>query len=414
MGEAPGRFGGTRGRTPTSQNLTIGAVAYDGLAGQELHRESLLIERIYDGVESEKGLSAALSAVAGYLRTDKAHILVFDALGNRVVATSVGCSDDSEYSGYEAYWRDRDPRVVISMANRSRIFSEVELIGPDAFERSAGSGAKPWLDGSLYSLFGTCARANGCLLGQAFLRTREQEAFGREEMDVLTRVMPHLCRSLELMLLVKEARDRAADLQAALNVLGPPLLLVDGDGRVVCMNRGAEDKLRAGDGVRLSHNRLSSGRPAVAEAILAAVSQAASFAEGSHRRKTRDLPPPAVEVPRAEHQPMGLVFMPLRPANHLRARAARARVMVVFHDPEDRILLEPVTVAAIHGLTPTEAQAAVAIASGKTLAEFSEARGCSEETARTHLKRVLEKTGARRQAQLVHLLVGSAALHRLG
>lgn len=378
-----------------------------------METESRLIERIYDGIESEAGLAATLTAVAGHVGTDRAHTLVFDAVGNLVVTSSVG-GDESQYSEYEDYWRDRDPRLAVSMAHKNRIFSDVEVIDPHAFERSPVYNEKLRLDGTRYSLFGTFARVSGHVIGQAFLRTKEQGAFERLEADALTSVMPHLCRSFELMMLVNKARGQATDLQAALDAMGPALLLIDGDGRVVCMNRSAEEKLRSGDGIGIFKSRLSSSSPRVAGVIREAALRAALFAEGSRRRSAPDLPPAVVVVPRAERQPMGLVFMPLRPANDLRARAARARVLVVIHDPDDRVILDPATVAALHGLTPTEAQAAVAIASGKTLAEFAQARGCSEETARTHLKRVLDKTGARRQAELVHLLVGSGALHKPG
>jgi len=64
-------------------------------------------------------------------------------------------------------------------------------------------------------------------------------------------------------------------------------------------------------------------------------------------------------------------------------------------------------------LTPTEAELAAALAEGRTLAEFAEARGCSEQTGRTHLKRILEKTGTSRQADLVRVLLTGAAMHQV-
>lgn len=51
------------------------------------------------------------------------------------------------------------------------------------------------------------------------------------------------------------------------------------------------------------------------------------------------------------------------------------------------------------------------LAEGRTLAEFAEVRGCSEQTARTHLKRILDKTQTKRQADLVRVLLSGAALH---
>ena len=57
-------------------------------------------------------------------------------------------------------------------------------------------------------------------------------------------------------------------------------------------------------------------------------------------------------------------------------------------------------------LTPAEAQIALGIADGKTLAAVAEVRGVSVSTARAQLKSVFVKTGTHRQAELVAFLVG--------
>ncbi|WP_434385964.1 LuxR C-terminal-related transcriptional regulator [Melittangium boletus] len=104
--------------------------------------------------------------------------------------------------------------------------------------------------------------------------------------------------------------------------------------------------------------------------------------------------------------------MPLRTRNELRERGdRRARVLAVFHDPDTVLRLDPGLIARLHGLTPTEALLAASLAQGLSLAEFAATRGCTEQTARTHLKRVLDKMGVRRQSELVRVLLGSAALH---
>jgi DNA-binding CsgD family transcriptional regulator len=87
-----------------------------------------------------------------------------------------------------------------------------------------------------------------------------------------------------------------------------------------------------------------------------------------------------------------------------------ARVLVVLHDPTARVRLSPVLLAQLYGLTPTEAATAAAIAEGSSPSEIARVRGCADDTVRTHLKRVLEKTGTRRQADLVRVLLTGAAV----
>jgi DNA-binding CsgD family transcriptional regulator len=55
-------------------------------------------------------------------------------------------------------------------------------------------------------------------------------------------------------------------------------------------------------------------------------------------------------------------------------------------------------------LTPAEAQIALGIAEGKTIATIAKMRGVAVSTARGQLKSVFVKTGTHRQAELVALL----------
>jgi len=56
-------------------------------------------------------------------------------------------------------------------------------------------------------------------------------------------------------------------------------------------------------------------------------------------------------------------------------------------------------------LTPAEARLASFLIAGKSVEEISSMMGVQVSTARTHLKRVLSKTGTRRQGELIQLLV---------
>ncbi|MEO5373231.1 MAG: helix-turn-helix transcriptional regulator [Alphaproteobacteria bacterium] len=62
------------------------------------------------------------------------------------------------------------------------------------------------------------------------------------------------------------------------------------------------------------------------------------------------------------------------------------------------------TLAEAFRLTPSEARIARSIARGQGLFETATELGISRNTARTHMKRIYAKTGARRQGDLVRLL----------
>lgn len=65
--------------------------------------------------------------------------------------------------------------------------------------------------------------------------------------------------------------------------------------------------------------------------------------------------------------------------------------------------------ARLFGLSPAESGLAAALAGGESVNDYAEARGVSLNTVRTQLKQALAKTGARRQAELVRLVLSGAA-----
>jgi len=57
------------------------------------------------------------------------------------------------------------------------------------------------------------------------------------------------------------------------------------------------------------------------------------------------------------------------------------------------------------GLTPAEARLVLRLMSGDSLHSAAKALGIQYETVRTHLKSIFQKTGTRRQAELVIVVI---------
>jgi DNA-binding CsgD family transcriptional regulator len=72
----------------------------------------------------------------------------------------------------------------------------------------------------------------------------------------------------------------------------------------------------------------------------------------------------------------------------------------------------PEAIARAYKLTPTELRVLLAIVEIGGVPEVAEALGIGDSTVKTHLGRLFEKTGAKRQADLVKLVAGfSNPLH---
>jgi DNA-binding CsgD family transcriptional regulator len=103
---------------------------------------------------------------------------------------------------------------------------------------------------------------------------------------------------------------------------------------------------------------------------------------------------------------VGLYVHPLDPADTLRAFGDERLAMVIFHDPQACLELDPFVVASAYDLTPAEAQVAVATGRGVSVEEIAKQQAVSPHTVRSHLRAIFAKSGASRQAELVSLMAG--------
>jgi DNA-binding CsgD family transcriptional regulator len=83
---------------------------------------------------------------------------------------------------------------------------------------------------------------------------------------------------------------------------------------------------------------------------------------------------------------------------------------VFISDPEHQESTSQQVLGELFGLTPAEANLAIKLTRGMSLAQLSGEQNISQHTARAQLKAVFAKTGATRQAELVRLVLKSVAI----
>lgn len=371
-----------------------------------------LVQRIYDAVDVEEGFVRVLPDVGAFVGAVRAQSLVIGKGGEVLESRSFG-ADPARFEDYSRNWMDKDPRMAAAHARMGTILLDTKDIDREAFERSAILNEKLVFDDSVYSLFGNFPIEGDLLLAQAFLRGRKEGPFEQSHALQLRALLPHLKRATRLHHLMREMHELSLDLRFALDALPTPVAILEPTGKVVALNASAEALLSRDGSSFLKGGRLTASSPTEARELSAAIAKASVLANAGPVDASATLTVTPVRLERRDGEPLWALAYPLRPRNSFRDALRAGRVLVVFHDPETRVRLAPDLLANMYALTKTEAALASALAEGLSLADFAEARGCSEETARTHLKRVLEKTGTHRQADLVRVLLSTAALHSL-
>ena len=191
-------------------------------------------------------------------------------------------------------------------------------------------------------------------------------------------------------------------LASALDALSAAILILDADGRVWHANHSARELLRRGDGMRVANGRLVCARSTDHQALRSALALAAaspSSGAGPGTSSFRVFRP-------SLNRDLGVFVSPLTrdgtasPVGSLQSGEV-GFVLLEVTDPAEVVAISPEHVARIFGLTPSESRLAAALAARASLAEYAARAGVKRETARWTLKRVLQKTGCRRQSELV-------------
>ena len=192
-------------------------------------------------------------------------------------------------------------------------------------------------------------------------------------------------------------------MQYALDCMPYGVFLVDDAAGVVVANACGRQILAAADALVLRNDRLAARSETESQTLHAAIAAAAR---------------PVYHWEEDECVPMTLSRRPPLPplpavVKRLRARQGAAAAAVWLGYPASAPAADPEILMALYHLTAAEARLTVDLLAGRGLAGAAGKNRVGPNTARTQLKRIFEKTGTHRQAELVGLVLRSAAMLRL-
>jgi DNA-binding CsgD family transcriptional regulator len=253
-------------------------------------------------------------------------------------------------------------------------------------------------------------------------RPRTRGAFTPAEMRRMAALFPHLDRAARLHRRLARAGGLADGLTAALDRVPLAVLLCDGLGRAVWMNRLAEMLVRRNDGLRVTGGRLETTAASALTAQLrrlidsAARSSGTAIGNGASRAAAvatddddADEAGGVMQLPRRwPLKALSVMVTPLvTPARapDLALDLARPAAMLLISDPDRAVALPADRLARAFGLTAAEARLAAALATGTSLTDYAGRAQITIGTARWYLKQALAKTNSHRQSELVRCVI---------
>jgi DNA-binding CsgD family transcriptional regulator len=251
---------------------------------------------------------------------------------------------------------------------------------------------------------GTTLLAEGdTILNLSLLRAERAGAFGAREATDFAWTCRHLQRAMRIALRLDSITTRRSLTDEALDLLGHGVAFLRLDGRLVHCNRLAEVTLCAGDALTVRDGRLAAV-DAGAQRELLSMLHGAALGAGVSRASH------SITVPRRSGaRPLLLSAIRLSSVGTGLAIPGPT-ILVTISDGARAQATDLALLRGMFDLTPAEARLARNLAAGRSLRQAADDAGIAYETARWHLKILFQKTGTRRQAELVGKLIGSIAV----
>jgi DNA-binding CsgD family transcriptional regulator len=205
---------------------------------------------------------------------------------------------------------------------------------------------------------------------------------------------PHLDRAMRLQMRLNSADLRADMVSGALDCLTHGVVLVDGSGLPIWLNRRAQEITKQSDALRMSSSGFAGRRPSDTQLLRELIKGAVSG--GAHG---------LLPISRDDNsRPLLLIAIPLKPIGIVEASDQLACGVVFISDPDRTDDPSVESLRRAFDLTYREAQTAIAIAHGHGLQAAADSMGVALTTVRSQLQQAFAKTGTNHQAELAALV----------
>jgi DNA-binding CsgD family transcriptional regulator/PAS domain-containing protein len=358
-----------------------------------------LIGEIYDAALDPALWKPVLGAIAAFVGGQSAALGYIDETNRKVCDVhTFGCDPHYLQLYLNCYGR-YDPSMAMGLLPAGRVTSTTDIVPYEQFVegRFYREWARPqgWVD----AIGVVLEKKPGSFSILSILRNGKSGAVDAESRRRLALLAPHLRRATRVGDLFDRQKAELTALAEVFDSLSSAAFLIDGDGRIVHANAGGEALLAEGGGpIRKAAGRLT-GHCAAAERAFRQLFIAAGAG---------DLTLGAKGISSALTGPDGESYLahvlPLASgARRLAGRHHQAVAAVFIRPAALSSPSAPELIAKVYQLTPTELRVLLGIVEIGGVPEVAEALDVSETTVKTHLKHLYEKTGGRRQADLVRL-----------
>jgi DNA-binding CsgD family transcriptional regulator/PAS domain-containing protein len=362
-----------------------------------------IVGAVYDSIADERLWDNALDQIRDVCDGFLATLGVID-LETSETRFSVQCGDAAALApiaNLRASYYSFLPAVPkLELDQPYRIGSIYEVQGPGARDQ--------WINSKLARDWAVPNRIDDCVwvplvktnwrTGHLVVMTHEDRGPVTDmDLDMMAQLAPHIRRAVAIGDLFEAERGKGEIFRDVVDALHTPVFIVSADMEIMFANVSAEQMLAESQMISTLRGKLDFKFRLAGNAIENAVA--------TSRRDEFVLGPSGINVPLMRTQtPSVAHVMPLTRRDHPHRVSQKAAAAIFIASAGRAPIPAMDAIGALFGLTAAEKKVGALVALGHSSSDIAETNGLSENTVKTHIRNLFEKTGAGDQKKLAVLI----------
>jgi DNA-binding CsgD family transcriptional regulator len=359
-----------------------------------------LVKLTYEAAADPSRWNDFLRLFSETIHAPSATFLIHDNARKASASAAVGI-DPSWIKSYQEYFVTINPWLADRPFRRGvtavgeEILSDRELVRTEFYNDFLRP--KNWF----YSCGVLTAQDGSTTSEISALRSWRTGSFTSNEVALFEYLAPHLQCAVRIHNRIAGLESGLKTATTALDRFPTGIVAVNSDAKVILTNRAADAILERRDGLLSRDGLRTASRHETAKLRNAIAAVSTHLDSGPNPETLLQVSRPSGSAP------FEVLVAPLPSQSSLRRDHATAVLFIT--DPEAEPPLDSRKLRVLFGLTPAEIRLCMALVKGQSVAEYAQEARISSNTARTHMKRIYSKTGAKRQSELVRSLLKSSA-----
>lgn len=359
-----------------------------------------LVLSIHDGSHDDATITVALDRMRQHFKANFVTLILripgVEDVGLMLVSGDLAVHGQLAYSSYYRSLTPFSGQSIDTVFTQRDVMTDEEWVKTDYYQTSCKYQ-------NVFHVMGAdISTEHDGVFRLRITRAESEPAFDEQDRALCQMLLPHIRSAFYVRSMLGRSESMGNLYADAINRLSVATILLNDKGVVQKLNDYAQTLLERSDGLKLVGDRLEASYPSDNKELQKRIKDAFDARE---RREPISSGPLSVTRPSGEVN-LGIVFETVPDTSWL-DDGDRSALLLYVRDAVNKSSVSSSVAKELFDFTPAETALALELANGLSLEDTAEKLGIMRNTARAHLRAIFSKTGVRRQAELVRVMLNS-------